>query len=109
MWFACPLCSRRCQVRITKKGKPYLICNVCGLQMFVRYDAGIARLADRARVETGRRWGPADPSGALLAKRDRRDLLSLRRGRSPETLSPGPVQVPKSCLSSAKKPGPRKQ
>jgi len=54
MWFACPLCSRRCQVRTTKKAKPYLICDDCGLQMFVRYGAGIARLAGRSRVAADR-------------------------------------------------------
>lgn len=109
MWFACPLCIRRCQVRTTKKGKPYLICDVCGLQMFVRYEAGIARLADRARVVTGRRSGTADPSGALLAMRGGRDLLPVRQGRSPETLSSDPAPAPKSYLSSAKKRGRRKQ
>jgi len=96
-------------VRTTKKGKPYLICDVCGLQMFVRYEAGIARLAGRGRVETGRRSGTADPSGALLAKRDGRDLLPVRQGRSPETLSSDPEQAPKSYLRSAKKPGLQKQ
>lgn len=58
MWLACPLCDRRCQVRTTKKGKPYLICDACGLQLFVRYGAGIARLTDRARSETGRAQPP---------------------------------------------------
>jgi hypothetical protein len=30
-------------VRKTKKGKPYVICNPCGLQMFVRVESGIQR------------------------------------------------------------------
>ncbi len=104
MWFACPLCSRRCQVRTTKKGKPYLTCDVCGFQMFVRYGAGIARLADRSWVETGRRSGTADPSGASLVKRDERSL-HVHGGRSPETLRPDLVQVPKSRRNSSRSLG----
>ncbi len=106
MWFACPLCSRQCQVRSTKKGKPYLICDVCGLQMFVRYEASVARVADGARVETGRRSGTADPSGTSLVKRDEWGL-SVHEGRSPETLSPDPVQVPKSGPNSTQSLGQR--
>ncbi|MBZ5722087.1 MAG: hypothetical protein LAO03_17070 [Acidobacteriia bacterium] len=30
-------------MRTTKKGKPYLICDPCGVQMFVRVETGIRR------------------------------------------------------------------
>ena len=40
------------EVKITKKDKPYITCDPCGIQVFVRGPAGIAafnRLADGAR------------------------------------------------------------
>ena len=38
----CPLCARGLDIRETKKNKPYVICDPCGLQLFVRNDTGIA-------------------------------------------------------------------
>ena len=52
--FPCPVCAQRREVRITKKRKPYITCDPCGIQLFVRGPAGIAafnRLLDRAEVE----------------------------------------------------------
>jgi len=47
------------EVRITKKGKPYIICNPCGVQMFVRVDTGIrlfdALVADADRNDVWKR------------------------------------------------------
>ena len=43
--FPCCICGKAREVRITKKGKPYLHCDPCGLQMFVRIEGGI-RLFD---------------------------------------------------------------
>jgi DNA-directed RNA polymerase subunit RPC12/RpoP len=43
-FFPCPVCSDRLDVRESKKGKPYVVCNQCGVQMFVRNDAGIRDL-----------------------------------------------------------------
>jgi DNA-directed RNA polymerase subunit RPC12/RpoP len=43
-FFPCPICSDRLDVRESKKGKPYVICDRCGVQMFVRNDAGIREL-----------------------------------------------------------------
>ena len=40
--FPCPVCARICEVRLTKKGKPYVICDPCGIQVFVRGPSGIA-------------------------------------------------------------------
>ena len=39
--FPCPVCTQAREVRITKKDKPYLICDPCGVQIFVRGPAGI--------------------------------------------------------------------
>lgn len=41
LMFPCPVCMRAREVRPTKNGKPYLICDACGVQVFVRGAAGI--------------------------------------------------------------------
>jgi len=41
--FPCCICGEARDVRTTKKGKPYLHCDPCGLQMFVRVETGIRR------------------------------------------------------------------
>jgi transcription elongation factor Elf1 len=41
--FPCCICGEPRDVRTTKKGKPYLHCDPCGLQMFVRIEPGIRR------------------------------------------------------------------
>lgn len=40
--FPCPVCTEVREVRITKKKKPYITCDPCGIQLFVRGPAGIA-------------------------------------------------------------------
>ncbi len=48
--FPCPVCTQPREVRVTKKGKPYLVCDPCGTQVFVRGSAGIGefkRLLER--------------------------------------------------------------
>ncbi len=40
--FACPVCATPCDVRITKKKKPYITCDPCGIQLFVRGPAWIS-------------------------------------------------------------------
>jgi len=39
--FPCPVCMQAREVKVTKKDKPYLICDPCGVQIFVRGPAGI--------------------------------------------------------------------
>jgi len=39
--FPCPLCGQGLRVRQSKKGKPYVVCDGCGVQMFVRNEAGM--------------------------------------------------------------------
>ena len=41
--FPCPVCGDPREVKLTKKGKPYIICDRDGMQMFVRVGAGIQR------------------------------------------------------------------
>ncbi len=52
--FPCPVCTQAREVRVTKKDKPYVICDPCGVQVFVRGPAGIAefnRLLERTSTE----------------------------------------------------------
>jgi transcription elongation factor Elf1 len=52
--FPCPVCTGAREVRLTKKNKPYVTCDPCGIQVFIRGPAGIAafgRLLDRANEE----------------------------------------------------------
>jgi len=39
--FPCPVCMTAREVKITKKDKPYIVCDPCGVQVFVRGPAGI--------------------------------------------------------------------
>ncbi len=52
--FPCPLCKSPLGVRESKKKKPYVICDPCGIQLFVRNPAGtdaFNELVDRAADE----------------------------------------------------------
>ncbi len=52
--FPCPVCTQPREVRMTKKDKPYVICDPCGVQVFIRGPAGIAefdRLVERTSGE----------------------------------------------------------
>ena len=52
--FPCPICASPCEVRLTKKRKPYLVCDPCGIQLFIRGSRGIEefnRLMERADRE----------------------------------------------------------
>lgn len=49
--FPCPVCAQPREIRQTKKNKPYIVCDPCGLQLFVRGRSGVEafdRLAERA-------------------------------------------------------------
>ena len=54
--FPYPLCSKPLDVRETKKKKPYVICDACGVQLFVRSKAGmrsfeqLVREADQSNI-----------------------------------------------------------
>ncbi len=52
--FPCPVCMQPREIRLTKKDKPYVICDPCGVQVFVRGPAGVAefdRLVERTSGE----------------------------------------------------------
>ena len=46
----CLLCGRTLEKRTSKTGKPYFVCDPCGIQLFVRRKAGIERLAALMRA-----------------------------------------------------------
>ena len=72
-YFACPLCGKQLDVRASKKGKPYVTCNDCSLQLFVRGPAGIERFDKMAHTYDGRAKAQVVPK--LLPD------PKLRRGR----------------------------
>ena len=50
-WFPCPVCLKPLDVRMSERKKPYVICSLCGVQMFVRERAGVETFS--ALVEQG--------------------------------------------------------
>ena len=51
--FPCPVCTQPREVLTTKKGKPYLHCDPCLVQVFVRGPGGIAEF-NRLLVQTSK-------------------------------------------------------
>lgn len=52
--FPCPVCAEPRDVRTTKKNKPYVVCDTCGVQVFIRGSLGIvtfAKLVERTSLE----------------------------------------------------------
>jgi DNA-directed RNA polymerase subunit RPC12/RpoP len=45
----CFLCGKQLNQRTDKNNKPYFICNPCGMQIFIRRELGIQKLADLIR------------------------------------------------------------
>lgn len=72
-YFACPLCGALLDVRRSKKGKPYVICAHCALQLFVRGAAGVERFDQLAYSADGRqkRAASAGPVSAPKLPRGR--------------------------------------
>ena len=64
--FPCPVCAARLDVRTSKKRKPYVVCDPCGVQMFVRSRSGMERFA--ALVDRGEAGNALD----RLAEMERR-------------------------------------
>ena len=44
--FPCLLCGTGLEIRLSRKEKPYCICNSCGIQVFFRGKTGIKRLRE---------------------------------------------------------------
>ena len=45
----CILCGRKLEQRIDKNGKPYFVCDTCGIQLFVRRKHGMDLLQEAFR------------------------------------------------------------
>lgn len=76
-FFPCPVCAGLRPVRQTKSGKPYLRCDPCGLQLFVRGDDGIKRFRDAVRTQDGQRLPETTRSGNVTTTKP-------GRGRPPK-------------------------
>ncbi len=82
--FPCPVCTSPLEVKTTKKDKPYIICDPCGVQLFVRGPSGIdafSRLIERANK---------DDLWSRLVEMERRYLsfAKMRAGRRINDLQP---------------------
>jgi hypothetical protein len=53
--FPCTVCMCPLEVRLTKKNKPYVTCDPCGVQVFIRGPAGIEEF--KRLIERGNRDG----------------------------------------------------
>jgi transcription elongation factor Elf1 len=51
--FPCPVCTGPREVLMTKKDKPYITCDPCGVQVFVRGPAGISEFNRLLEVTSG--------------------------------------------------------
>jgi hypothetical protein len=49
--FPCPLCADGLTILASKRGKPYCVCNACGIQLFFRGKTGISRLLQMVKRE----------------------------------------------------------
>jgi hypothetical protein len=76
--FPCPLCGAGLPILASKRGKPYSVCDFCGLQVFVRGKNGIARLQQMA--DTGILVAPRKESASYaLNLYNRLKQLELQR------------------------------
>ncbi len=57
-YFPCPVCGAPLDVRESKKAKPYITCDPCGIQVFVRGAAGIEKF--RAAVKQAKSGNALD-------------------------------------------------
>jgi hypothetical protein len=67
----CFLCGKKLYVRTDKNGKPYLICDPCGSQHFIRRKQGMERLAELDHYFHQEKAGLAERMGSLLRMRAR--------------------------------------
>lgn len=49
--YPCPTCEDKLQIKIDKNKKPYCICDICGVQLFIRKAFGILKLTERLEIE----------------------------------------------------------
>ncbi|HVZ60188.1 MAG TPA: hypothetical protein VG892_05330 [Terriglobales bacterium] len=62
----CFLCGNKLEKRTDKNEKPYFVCDPCGIQMFVRRQAGIERLEQFIEVVKQQQVSLAEHSYAVV-------------------------------------------
>jgi len=73
----CFLCGEEIEIKNSKKGKPYFICDPCGLQAFIRRDKGIERL--KTWMEEGEREFKKRNGNGLLELVKQIEALEAKR------------------------------
>jgi len=75
-FFPCPTCGMALPVKLSRREKPYCVCNDCGNQLFFRGRKGIERLAEliRSKALVSAEGGPGTPASVLYNR-----LLQLRK------------------------------
>src|SRR5229473_6200476 len=76
--FPCPLCGDGLAILASKRGKPYCVCNSCGIQLFFRGKTGISRLLQMVKGEI-LIPGKADSADYGIALFDRLQQLKSQR------------------------------
>jgi len=94
-FFPCPLCRKPLDVRMSKKAKPYVTCNECSLQLFIRGRAGVERFDGIAHTHDGRSKAEVLPKPVAEAKLPRgRPRKNPAVAERVERLAPlGPLNV----------------
>lgn len=77
--FPCPLCAAPLDLRGSRSGKPYCVCNPCGVQLFFRGREGIARLRQMLEEQERLVGGPAAVATPAIAVFNRLELLRAER------------------------------
>jgi len=57
LMFRCPVCEDWLPVKKSKRDSPYIVCNNCGVQMFVRYKEGIDKFFRKCSKRANLRKG----------------------------------------------------
>lgn len=76
-FFPCPTCGMALPIKLSRRDKPYCVCNDCGNQLFFRGRKGIGRLTELVRSKSlvSAEDGPGTPASVLYNR-----LLQLRKG-----------------------------
>lgn len=82
----CFLCGDLVQIKYSKRQKPYLVCNSCGVQIFIRGLPGIARLEKWKNTEIIQKDPNYQPSPVLVLV-DQLEKLKISLNKAEENQS----------------------
>jgi hypothetical protein len=74
----CPLCRNVLPVGISRRDKPYCVCNLCGIQIFFRGKAAIRRLTELLRTESAVKE-EISSAGVAISLYNRLETLRLQK------------------------------